>query len=154
MSLLEGCLYCILVKIPRRKISESILSLPRWHSGTRIHLPMQEVQDTRVRPRGREDPLEEGIATHSSILAWEIPWAEEPGGLSAWGHRVRHDWAIMHALLSVWYLVYIEVWEGRKNRNLVFSVNWGESLRHSPLGASVLALHGNLTRAHLYTWPF
>ena len=43
MSLLEGCLYCILVKIPRRKISESILSLPRWHGGTRIHLPMQEM---------------------------------------------------------------------------------------------------------------
>ena len=52
-----------------------------------MHLPTQEMQDTRVRPRGREDPLEEGIATHCSILAWEIPWAEEPGGLSAWGHK-------------------------------------------------------------------
>ena len=48
---------------------------------------MQEMQDTQVRPLGQEDPLEEGIATHSSILAWEIPWAEEPGGLSAWGHK-------------------------------------------------------------------
>ena len=40
-----------------------------------------------------EDPLEEGMATHSSILAWEIPWTEEPGGLQSKGQqRVRHDW--------------------------------------------------------------
>ena len=37
--------------------------------------------DTRVRPLGQEDPLEKGMATHSSILAWKIPWVEEPGGL-------------------------------------------------------------------------
>ena len=40
-----------------------------------------------------EDPLEEGIATHSSILAWRIPWTEEPGGLQSIGwKRVGHDW--------------------------------------------------------------
>ena len=44
------------------------------------HLPMQEMQDRRVRSLGWEDPLEEEIATHSSILAWEIPWTEESGG--------------------------------------------------------------------------
>ena len=39
----------------------------------------------------REDPLEEGMATHSSIFAWRIPWAEEPSGLqSLWSHRVRY----------------------------------------------------------------
>ena len=44
-----------------------------------------------VRSLGREDPLEEGVATHSSILALEIPWTEEPGGLRSIGsHRVRH----------------------------------------------------------------
>ena len=37
------------------------------------------VQETWVRSLGREDPLEEGMATHSSILAWRIPWTEEPG---------------------------------------------------------------------------
>ena len=73
MSSFEGYLYCILVKILRRKISESILLLPRWHTGKRIHLPTQEMQDIWVRPLGREDPLEEGIATHSGVLAWEIP---------------------------------------------------------------------------------
>ena len=39
------------------------------------------VQGTRVQSLGQEDPLEKGMATHSSILAWEIPWTEEPGGL-------------------------------------------------------------------------
>ena len=46
---------------------------------------MQETQGTRVRPVGQEDPLEECMATHSSILAWKIPWAEEPGGLQSMG---------------------------------------------------------------------
>ena len=41
---------------------------------------------------GCEDPLEEGMATHSSILTWRIPWTEEPGGLQSMGsQRVRHD---------------------------------------------------------------
>ena len=43
---------------------------------------------------GLEDPLEESTATCSSILAWRIPWTEEPGSLySPWGHRVGHDWS-------------------------------------------------------------
>ena len=42
----------------------------------------------------QEDPLEEGMATHSSILAWRIPWTEEPGGLQSIGsHRVRYNWS-------------------------------------------------------------
>ena len=53
---------------------------------------MQDTEESRVRFLGREDPLEKGVATHSSILAWEIPWAEEPGGLQSMGsQRVRHD---------------------------------------------------------------
>ena len=44
---------------------------------------MQETQETRVQSQGWEDPLEEGMATHSSILAWRIPWTEEPGGLQS-----------------------------------------------------------------------
>ena len=42
---------------------------------------MQETQEMQVQSLGREDPLEEGMATHSSILAWEIPYTEKPGGL-------------------------------------------------------------------------
>ena len=50
------------------------------------------VQETWVPSLGREDPLEEGMATHSSILAWRIPWTEEPGGLQSMGsQRVGHD---------------------------------------------------------------
>ena len=53
---------------------------------------MQEVQETWLRSLGWKDPLEEGMAIHSSILAWRIPWTEEPGGLHSRGlQRVRHD---------------------------------------------------------------
>ena len=47
-----------------------------------------------VRSLGREDPLEEEMGTHSSILAWRIPWTEEPGGLQSMGsQRAGHDWS-------------------------------------------------------------
>ena len=52
------------------------------------------VQETRLRSLGREDPLEMGMATHSSTLAWRIPWTEEPGGLQFMEkQRVGHDCA-------------------------------------------------------------
>ena len=50
------------------------------------------VQETQVQSLGQEDPLEKGMATHSSILAWRIPWTEEPGELQSIGsQRVGHD---------------------------------------------------------------
>ena len=50
------------------------------------------VQENWVQPLGQEGPLQEGMATHSRILAWRIPWTEEPGGLlSIESQRVRHD---------------------------------------------------------------
>ena len=50
------------------------------------------MQETQVQSQGREDPLKNRMATHSSILAWRIPWTEEPGGLQSTGlQRVRHD---------------------------------------------------------------
>ena len=53
---------------------------------------MQEPQELRVRSLGQEDPLEEGMATHSSILAWEIPQTEEPGRLQSTGlQRVGYN---------------------------------------------------------------
>ena len=53
---------------------------------------MKEMQETWVESLGWEDPLEDEMETHSSILAWKIPWTEEPGRLySLWGHRVRRD---------------------------------------------------------------
>ena len=63
---------------------------------------MQELQETRVWFLGWEDPLEEGMETHSSILAWRIAWIEGPGGLLSMGlPRVSHDWndwARMHTV--------------------------------------------------------
>ena len=49
---------------------------------------MQEIQETWVPSLGQEDPLEEGLATDSSILAWRIPWTEEPGGLQPIGSHM------------------------------------------------------------------
>ena len=48
---------------------------------------MQEMQEMRVQSLGREDPLEKEMATHSSILAWRIPWTEEPGRLQSMGSQ-------------------------------------------------------------------
>ena len=45
------------------------------------------VQETQVQSLGWEDPLEKGMATHSCILAWRMPWTEEPGGLQSMGHK-------------------------------------------------------------------
>ena len=51
----------------------------------------QEIQETQIRSLGWKDPLEEGTATHSSVLAWRIPRTEEPGGLQSMGsQRLRH----------------------------------------------------------------
>ena len=50
------------------------------------------MQETWVQSLGQEDPLEKEMATHSSIIAWEVPWTEKPGGLQSVGlQRVRHD---------------------------------------------------------------
>ena len=52
------------------------------------------MQETQVWSLGQEDPLEKEVATHSRILAWRIPWSEEPGRLQSTGlQRVGHDWA-------------------------------------------------------------
>ena len=56
---------------------------------------------------GLEDPVEKGMATHSSILAWRIPWTEETGGLQSMGsHRIRHDWACMCTYTLLFKLGY------------------------------------------------
>ena len=57
-----------------------------------VPLPSPAKQETQVQFLGWEDPLEEEMATHSSILAWKIPWMEEPGGLQSMGLlRVGHN---------------------------------------------------------------
>ena len=64
---------------------------------------MQEMQETQVRSLGREDPLEEEMATYSSILAWEIPWTEEPGRIQSMGpQRVRNNLATKQQQQQQW----------------------------------------------------
>ena len=60
------------------------------------------MQETWVQSLGWEDPLGEGMATHSSILAWRIPWREEPGGLQSIGlQRVEHHWVTEYTDLCI-----------------------------------------------------
>ena len=57
-------------------------------------LPMQETQEMWVQSLNQEDPLEEGMAAHSSFIAWRIPWTEEPARL----HRVAKCWTLLKQL--------------------------------------------------------
>ena len=59
---------------------------------TQIVKILSAMQETKFRSLGQEDPLEKGMATHSSILAWRVPWTEEPGGLQTMGlQRTGHS---------------------------------------------------------------
>ena len=75
-----------------------------------------------VRSPGQEDPLEEGMETHSSILAWRIPWTEKPGWLLSTGsQRVRHEWATNTTLC-----ILVCVGEWKPNFNEYQLANTGE----------------------------
>ena len=81
---------------------------------------VQEMQETLVQSQVQDDPLEEGMATHSSILAWEIPWTEKPGGLQSMGLRKSqtqlkqlsmhaHYWEKFGNFVNIVFLVRISV---------------------------------------------
>ena len=73
------------------------------------------IQEMQVRTLGQEDPLEKEMATHSSILAWKIPWTEEPRELWSIGsHRVRHDWVTEHTCMQECTMMY-----GKTHHNIV-----------------------------------
>ena len=70
------------------------MSIPRVGASlvAQVVKNLPPMRETLVQSLGQEDPLEKGMATHSSILAWKIPWTEEPGGLQSMGlQRVGHD---------------------------------------------------------------
>ena len=72
---------------------------PRASLVTQVVKNLPMVQEMRVQSLGRGDPLEKGMATHSSILAWRIPWTEEPGRLHSIGsQRAGHDWVTSSSL--------------------------------------------------------
>ena len=70
----NACCVCLLLIIGASLVAQMVKNPPA-------------MQETWVRSPGQEDPLENGIATHSSILAWRIPWTEEPGGLQSMSHK-------------------------------------------------------------------
>ena len=99
-------------------LQESDMTVVTWHACKRLnnkgHSPWRDLIDhssvaqtvkhlpamweIQVWSLDQEDPLEKEMATHSSTLAWRIPWTEEPGGLQSMeSQRVRHDWATEHA---------------------------------------------------------
>ena len=106
---------------------------------------MQEPQEMWVWSLGGEDALEEGIATHSSILVWRMPWTEEPGGLqSIAAQRVRHDWSdwvCTHTRGTCWKLT---LWNSPEIHPWVC---WGELLTRKCL------TRGTLQQSHLRGFP-
>ena len=70
----------------------------------------QESQEMWVWSLGWEDTLEEGMATHTTILAWSIPWTEQPGGLqSIESHRVGHDWSHLACTQTTGHLTSVSI---------------------------------------------
>ena len=111
---LNGYFKCMASLI--NKLGTSISQISIWYkalhitgfpSGLAVKIPpaMQEMQEMRVQSLGREDPLEEEMATHSSILARRISWTEEPGKLQSWGHKeLDTTEVIKHARIAHYFL--------------------------------------------------
>ena len=79
--------------------------LLRGFSNVSVVKSLLAIQETRVLSLGQEDPLEEEMATHSSILAWKIPWTKEPGRLQSMAsQRVRHNWAHTDTYIHLHFL--------------------------------------------------
>ena len=93
----ESCdCICLLCGLNICKLNDEYLSrrlgFPGGASGKEPACQCRRHKEMQVQSLGQEDPLEEGMTTYSSILAWRIPWAEEPGGLQSMGlQRVGHD---------------------------------------------------------------
>ena len=81
------------------------------------------MQETWVWSLGWQDPLEKGMATHSSILAWRIPWTEEPGDLQAMrSQRVRHDWATHTHTHTHWMTMEVREYQSYHDYYYIFGI--------------------------------
>ena len=126
------------------------------------------MQETRVQSLGWEDSLEKGMATHSSILAWRIPWTEEPGKPQSMGsQRVGHDWGTLtfkNTLLAPLFSVFVEILfckaEGAGLLSLITGVvasiwcfHWWDSASVSGWGSEPGSrpLQAEATRAHIHS---
>ena len=98
---------------------------------------LPETQEIQVRSLGQEDPLEEEMATHSSTLAWKIPWTEEPGRLQSMGSQtVGHDWATSWASLVAQTVKRLSAMQETR----VWSLGWEDPLeKEMAAHSSILA---------------
>ena len=108
---------------------------------------MQETQEMWVLALCWQDPLEEGMAAHSNILAGKIPWTEEPGGLWLLGsQRVRHDWsdwALVCMCLYIYIYIYMCVYLSYLDidcKDIQSSLNWSLSPSKRPSAAKFSTL--------------
>ena len=91
----------------------------------RICLTIQETQEMLVWFLGQKDPLEQEMTTHSSILAWKIPWIEEPGGLQSIGsQKVKHDWVTECVPACVCTHVYCRTQVSLSHLSVLFLVSF------------------------------
>ena len=103
--------------------------------------PMRE---TRVRSLGQEDPLEKEMATHSSILAWRIPWTEKPSRLqSTRSQRVGHDWAT-----SPYHISYV------KNTNNIFIPDGYSNILIGPIHNSFIYINVQIAHTNTYSGDY
>ena len=102
---------------------------------------MQEMQEMQIRSLGQEDPL----VTHSSILAWRIPWTEKSGGLQSIGsQRVRHDWSdLAHTRTISW----------RFQMTKKYRVRWGIKIRVFTLTLMAYSTVSFTQFYHLFSMP-
>ena len=100
------------------------------------------MQETQIRSLAREDPLEKGMANHSSILAWRIPWTKEPGRGSRGSQRIGQDWATNTYLLIE---VYYTLWSRAKANRILPRKCTGHS-KHPLPTTQEKTLHVDITR--------
>ena len=87
---MQRAILSLWVEIQSQQVCAVPMGVPGGSDGKKKNL--LATQETRVQSLGQEDPLEQGMNTHSSILAWRIPWTEEPGRLQSMGsQKVRHN---------------------------------------------------------------
>ena len=116
----------------------------QWY---RICLPKQEMPETQVQPLSQKDPLEEEMATRSSILAWEIPWTEEPGGLQPMrSQRVRHNRGCTQS-----YMLWVEFYPRCIGENSLV-VQWLRLFDSTAGGTG--SISGGRTKIIILCWSF
>ena len=107
------------------------------------------VRETRVRSLGWEDPLEKEMATHSSTLAWKIPWTEEPGLQSMGSQRVGHDWAT-----SLHFMPFLSLSEQKSLLNITAYIRhkWVISVLNYNSSKRCFCLKWHFLNLLMYSW--